>query len=1184
MNPFASSFPWVRWCVLLAAIGAVTEMVFNQVNAGSCLALNASALLGAFGLLLVSDQRSKINARFGNILGGFAAIFGGLAFSPLDNTDPHLAVALSYALVGVGIAALSPRPGKMTLMPIILVAVAWHAALLLIAAEFFSGDPIDLAMLHPLAVLLLASGQMLVWRPTVLRCALRKRHPFGRSSRLLFFAPSLLSLTGYGGVSTFMSADTPAMREFQLIGFATLVTLATTVVAVVLARAAALDVTRRRAEKIQSSLQARLQQHATDLEKEVLARTQDLRETTERLDLALSSGSFGIWEWEAESGRVHWDERQYQLYGITPAAFQETLEGWWKYIHPEDLASLKNNFERANNGEGDFDHIHRIRRPDGAERIIESHVHVNRDNPGQLKRIIGIDHDITADHERTLALATANDRLQLIVKAAGYGVWEMDLASEEMSCDEHTLEIYGIAEGQLAHSSDWRNFVLPEDAALDDERLRQALTGEAEIYESAFRIRRPDGEIRHIEALGVIQRDIHGHPLRLIGLDRDSTEPNRLREELRVSEERWQLAISSNNDGVWDWDIESGQCYRDPRFAAIIGLRPEDMPPDLLYWKNYSHPDDIPLVEKILEAHLRGYSPLYECEHRLRHASGHWVWVLARGKVVHRDDRGQPLRLVGTITDITQRRETEERLRRSEEMSLQLSHLAQIGAWELDLATGQITWTPEVYRIHEVELGFEPSLANIYDFYPPESRLTIEGAMRQAMENGLSFDLELSFITGSRQRRWVRNLGRVQIKDGRPTRVHGAFQDITGRHDAEEMRRQLEGQLFQAQKMETLGTLAGGIAHDFNNLLTGILGYQDLALDSLIEADPARNYLSSAREASLRARELIDQILTFSRQSDTEHTSISLTQVIEDARRFLRATVPTAVQIEVEVAQDCKRVLADPTQIHQVLLNLGSNSAHAMRNSGGVIRISARPANNSHDDSAALAKLTPGDYVRLDFSDTGHGIDVETLKRVFDPFFTTKEVGQGTGLGLSVVHGIIEAHKGAITVSSTVGEGTTFSIFLPVAHKESDDFEDPKSSVPRGQGELIAMVDDEDIVRSFAQMALEKFGYRVASFDSASDCLEVLRRNPGSYSALLTDQTMPIMKGIELAAAVRKFSPHLPIVIMSGYFSRILPETLAEIGHGSLLSKPFTNDELARAVHRAINSNKNNQSNHDKPN
>jgi PAS domain S-box-containing protein len=647
------------------------------------------------------------------------------------------------------------------------------------------------------------------------------------------------------------------------------------------------------------------------------------------------------------------------------------------------------------------------------------------------------------------------------------------------------------------------------------------------------------------------------------------TEATELREELRITEERWRLALSGTNAGVFDWDLVSGKIYRDARYANMIGREVSEMPEQQI-WREFGHPDDLPSVEQALADHLEGRTALYHAEFRLRHKDGRWLWILGRGKVVARTETGRPLRMVGTQTDITDRKELEERLRHGEEMSLQLSRLAQIGAWEWNLNTARLTWSPEMFRIHEVDLGYEPTLERSLGFYPPEARRSLTEAMEHAVRSGAGFDLELPFTTGRGHQLWVRVLGRAQLKDGRATRVYGAFQDITGRRDAEEMRRQLEGQLFQAQKMETLGTLAGGIAHDFNNLLTGILGYQDLALDSLLEMDPARNYLAAAREASLRARELVDQILTFSRQADSEKVPVNLGQVIDDARRFLRATVPATIRIEVDTTAACGRVQADATQIHQVLLNLGSNAAHAMRTTGGSIRISLRQVELDDEQAAALSHVGPGSYARLDFADTGHGMDEETRKRIFDPFFTTKEVGQGTGLGLSVVHGIVQAHRGAITVESAPGQGATFTLYLPIASAAATESTPTHDPFPRGNGELIAIVDDEDIVRSFAQMALEKAGYRVASFDSASQCLEVLKRNAPDYHLLLTDQTMPVMKGIELASEVRAFAPNLPVVIMSGYFSRISPDKLAQIGHVALLSKPFTNEELARAIAKAM--------------
>jgi CheY-like chemotaxis protein len=312
----------------------------------------------------------------------------------------------------------------------------------------------------------------------------------------------------------------------------------------------------------------------------------------------------------------------------------------------------------------------------------------------------------------------------------------------------------------------------------------------------------------------------------------------------------------------------------------------------------------------------------------------------------------------------------------------------------------------------------------------------------------------------------------------------------------------------------------------------------------------------------------VDQILTFSRQTGNKKVPVDLGALVEDARRFLRATVPASIRIEVSTAAGCPPVTADASQIHQVLLNLGTNASHAMHRTGGVMRITIYPEEIA--ETSTYHQLVPGKYVRLDFSDTGHGMDEATRKRIFDPFFTTKELGQGTGLGLSMVHGILQAHQGGITVESAEGQGTTFSLFLPVAEVDEPAADIVHVPATRGGGELVAIVDDEDLVRSFAQISLERAGYRVASFDRAQTCLDEIRGRIGEFSVLLTDQTMPGMNGMELAVAIRALAPTLPVIIMSGYYSRIAPEMLQQMGHVSLISKPFTNEELAHVVHNCV--------------
>jgi PAS domain S-box-containing protein len=1080
---------------------------------------------------------------------------------------------LPFVMVGFGVLSLGlRRPSGLSLSNWLGLAVGSHALLNLTALLLdHVQSPTRMAVPSVLGFLLMGTGLFFS------RIDTRFLHIFSRTHPLGFMA---LRLLGFGllgplmiyalGVWLLLPLGPAYLDMLVLIVLIASILLLGALVSS-LQRMEILDEQRREAVGSRDALLARLQNQTANLEVLVAERTRRLHETTERLQLALYSGDYGVWDSDLNTGVQVWDERQCAIYGLKPGEFDGRMASFFRLVHPDDRARLQQRHENHILSGTAFDYEFRIIRPDGQVRNLISRAVVHRDASGRVVRMVGLNRDITRERERDQAVTTLNQRLLFVLNATGYGVWEYDFTAERMHWDDHLLDMYGLTRDQLTgHVKDWHDRVHPEDLPAVVAEIEEALGSKNLQIEQQFRIVRPDRSVHHISSHCYVLRHPDGTPRSMVGFDQDVTGEHNLREELRITEERWKLALAGNNDGVWDWNITTGGVYRNPRYAEIIGYLPGELAPDRHIWLTFGHPDDIAGTNAALAEHLEGRTTVYQSEYRLRHRDGQWIWVLDRGKVVARDPRGQPLRVVGTQTDITPRKLLEERLRHGEEMSLQLGRLAQIGAWEWDLGTSRLTWSPEMFRIHEVELGYEPTLSRSLEFYPDRAKTSLSEALQHAVRAGEGFDFELPFTTARGHKLWVRVLGRAEFKEGRATRIYGAFQDITARRDAEEMRRQLENQLFQSQKMETLGTLAGGIAHDFNNLLTGILGYQDLALDTVPENDPARNYLSIAREASLRARELVDQILTFSRQADSEKVPVRLAQVVEDARRFLRATVPATIRIEVEIVPECGPVLADATQIHQVLLNFGFNATHAMRSTGGTMRIAVEPVELDDATAASLNHLDPGRYVKLTFSDTGHGMDAETCKRIFDPFFTTKEVGQGTGLGLSVVHGIIQAHRGTVLVQSAPGQGATFTLYLPEAEAGSEESIPADNSMPRGNGELIAVVDDEDIVRSFAQMALEKLGYRVASFDSPAQCLEALRKQPDDFAVLLTDQTMPVMNGIELAAEARAAAPLLPVVIMSGYFSRISPEKLAQIGHVALLSKPFTNEELARTTHRAL--------------
>jgi len=392
--------------------------------------------------------------------------------------------------------------------------------------------------------------------------------------------------------------------------------------------------------------------------------------------------------------------------------------------------------------------------------------------------------------------------------------------------------------------------------------------------------------------------------------------------------------------------------------------------------------------------------------------------------------------------------------------------------------------------------------------------------------------------------------------------------DISDRKRAEAERANLEAQLRQAQKLETIGTLAGGIAHDFNNILAAVIGYLHLALAELAPETPAREYLLEVQRAAQRATDLARQILLFSRRTEQRRQLVLLDEIVEEALHLLRASLPTTIEIRRRIDPEIPPIEADPSQIHQVLMNLCTNAAHAMRG-GGVLELGLTVTDLAPGQADVPATLDAGRYVQLTVRDTGHGMDPGTMERIFEPFFTTKPPGEGTGLGLSVVHGIVAAHGGAIQVDSTPGRGTTFTVYLPVSAAAEPAVAATAAADLEGH-ERVLVVDDDAPVATVTQRVLERSGYRVTTCTSSSDALALLRVDPEQFDLLLTDQTMPNLTGMQLAEAVHALRPDLPIILTSGFAE--VPDAAARraLGIRDLLQKPANPRDLATAVRRAL--------------
>jgi signal transduction histidine kinase/ActR/RegA family two-component response regulator len=379
----------------------------------------------------------------------------------------------------------------------------------------------------------------------------------------------------------------------------------------------------------------------------------------------------------------------------------------------------------------------------------------------------------------------------------------------------------------------------------------------------------------------------------------------------------------------------------------------------------------------------------------------------------------------------------------------------------------------------------------------------------------------------------------------------------------------LEAELRQAQKLQTIGTLAGGIAHDFNNILTPIFGYVEMALQQLPSESPARESLGHVLLAADRARELVEQILAFSRQVEQEQRPLPIHLIVREALKLLGASLPSTIAIRESVDPDAGLVLADATQIHQVVLNLCTNAYHAMREKGGILDVRLRALAPGDPEREERSALKEGPFVCLSIADTGHGMDRETRDRVFDPFFTTKQAGEGTGLGLSVVHEIVTRHGGQIGVESEPGVGTTVRVFLPVVEDPEPLESVPIERQPLGE-ESILLVDDEEEIALLGKEMLEGLGYRVTVSTSSTEAFESFRADPGRFDLVVTDQTMPGLTGDELARRMLELRPDLPIILVTGFSEKIVEEEVRRLGVRELASKPLAFRDLGRTIRRVL--------------
>jgi PAS domain S-box-containing protein len=627
--------------------------------------------------------------------------------------------------------------------------------------------------------------------------------------------------------------------------------------------------------------------------------------------------------------------------------------------------------------------------------------------------------------------------------------------------------------------------------------------------------------------------------------------------KIRESETNYRNLVEGTTDIIFRTNLDGQLVYMNRNFEKWTGFQVADfLGKPFIQLLASGYPTDS--FEKLKQGALEGQTNLYEIQLIKRDGS---LTHMELNITIQRDFHDAPMGAMGIARDITRRKHSEEELRKYEQMVAASSDCM----WLVD----------EAFAIQAVNEAY--LVANQRDRSQLINRPAAEVMGESLFEEHVKPHLK-QCLTGEsvRHHAWVRlsNRGLRFIDftfypsfDGDNT-VSGV---VVNERDLTEQKA-LETRLQQSQKMEAIGTLAGGIAHDFNNILGGIIGYAEMIdMFDVEENDRVAIRIGHILKGANRARELVDQILTFSRHAEQEKSVLKLTPIVKESLKFLRASIPSTIRIEEAI--DCPNdvVVANATQMHQILMNLCTNASYAMQEGGGTLTVALSEVMVDVDQARGLSGILPGPHLQLSITDTGPGIEPEVIERIFDPFFTTKKTGDGTGMGLAVVHGIVKNFNGVVTVTSSPGEGTAFHVLLPAGSEgSSEEKEATRVVVPKGKGKIL-FVDDEEVLVGFSSEILSHLGYDVVSETSSVRAWRLFMEDPDGFDLVITDQTMPEMTGYDLAREILAVKPGLPVVLCTGFSSPQLEEEARAAGIRSFMKKPIGARQLADLVSRMIN-------------
>ncbi len=873
----------------------------------------------------------------------------------------------------------------------------------------------------------------------------------------------------------------------------------------------------------------------------------------------------GLGDWECDSAHHHmvWSEGLYRILGVSRKDAPPNAETLGRLVHPDDLAFVQEVQKAAAAGSRRVDFEHRLIRPDGEVRHIHQITEMVLDDQGRPLRESGTMQDITERKLTEEALRQSEERYRMMFERNPTPVWVFDHATFAfLAVNDAAVALYGYSRKEFL-----RMTVL-------EIRTSDVVPSSLERTAAAPGLARAPGRTHHRKKDGTIfpvdilthEIEFAGQPARLV-LVVDMTEAERAAAALRTSEARFRALSESAPLGIFECDAAGRVVYSNPALIALTG-RPAG---DSLGrgWEENIHPEDRAAMSAGW-ARAAAEGSAWDKELRLLRPDGSVRWVhtlTAPGK----DAEGRITGFVGTVEDITERRVTEIAMLESEERFKFVARAVSDVVWDWNLSANTLWWNDGFLTTFGFAAGeMKPSIAAWTGRIHPDDRSRVVDSIQHAIAGGTeTWSAEYRFQRKDGSYTYVQDRGYI-LRDAadKGIRMVGGMRDLTEQ-------KKMEAQSLRAQRMESIGTLAGGIAHDLNNVLTPIM----MAIELLKRApggDPRRTKILNTIEVnSRRGADLVRQVLSFARGLDGRRVAIHLAPLIKDLEGVISEIFPRNIRVVVNVSPDLAPIVGDPTQLHQVLLNLVVNSRDAMPD-GGVLTLTAtnvtvdtqfaRTSTGSRRGMNQEAKA--GLHVLLQVTDTGLGIPPEVRERIFEPFFSTKEPGKGTGIGLATVQSVVKGHGGFLNFDSEVSHGTTFKVYLPAdpALQTAEVVPPVKAELWRGRDELVLVVDDECSIREITQETLEFYGYRVITAVDGAEAVALYAKQAQQIAVVVTDMMMPVMDGAATIQVLKRINPAVKIIAASGIDSGTNVAKAANAGVKHFLPKPYTAETLLKLL------------------